>query len=337
MPRRRDLAQLVRLAAAHGRLAAGAPLRQVQASTGLPAGVIANAATERAPGKALAWSEAEDDYLRRHLGWLSEDELARHLGRTVTAVHLRWKRDLHLAPPTRQPSWLTACQIANLLQVDPKAVVRWVDQGLLPSRRLPTRRVIRAVPELAFRVWVLNPMHWIYFHPERVRDPHLKRLLKLKARRWHDAWLTVGQAARLRGVCSTAINNALRAGKLQGVKWGNWHVLRSEVLKPGLRFFVGKGGRAVPKVAWSEEADAFLVLATALGYAPGVIARMMGGKRSRLAWTPKRVAYRLSVLKRASRITSLIRTFNLQVQFRRGHLSADWKTHRRRFKRRPVQ
>jgi hypothetical protein len=337
MPHKSDLDTLVQLAAAHGRLAAGAPLRQVQASTGLPAGILANAASDRSSGKAPAWSEAEDDYLRRHLGWLSEDELARRLGRTVTAIHLRWKRDLHLTPPTRQPSWLTACQIADLLQVDPKAAVRWVDQGLLPGRRLPTRRVIRAVPELAFRVWVLNPMHWIYFHPERVRDPHLKRLLKLKARRWNDAWLTVGQAARLRGVCGTAINNALRAGKLQGVKWGNWHVLRSEVLKPGLRFFVGKGGRAVPKVAWSEPADAFLVLTTALGYSPGVIARLMGGKRSRLAWTSKRVAYRLTVLKRAGRVARLIRKFNLQVQYRRGQLSADWSTYQRRFKRRPSQ
>ena len=95
---------------------------------------------------------------------------------------------------------------------------------------------------------------------------------------------------------------------------------------------MGKGGRAVPKVAWSERADAFLVLTIALGYSPRVVARMMGGGRSRLAWTGKRVAYRLSVLKRTGRVHRLIRKFNLRVQYRRGRLSAQWKDYRRRFK-----
>lgn len=332
-PRQRNLDRLVQIAAAHGQLASGSPLRSVRARTGLPISVLANAVERPGHVKAQAWTGKEDDFLRRNLGWLPEDEMARLLGRTVAAIHLRWKRDLQLSAPSKHPDFITTQKIAETLGVDPKAAMRWVDRGLLPGRRLPTKRVIRSVQRAAFHAWAVNPMNWIYFRPERVRDPHLKRLLELKARRWGDAWLTVGQAARLRGVGSTAINNAIHAGRLRGVKWGNWRLLRSEVAKPGLRFYVSKGGRAVPKVEWSEPADAFLVLATALGYSPGIISRLMGGQRSRLAWTGKRVAYRLTVLKREGRIARLIRKFNLQVHYRRGRLSADWKDYRQRFRR----
>ena len=334
MPRRRrNLDDLVRLAAAEGQLAAGVTARQVQFRLDLPASVVNLAAGERQEGRAAPWTEAEDEYLRRNLGWMSEAEIAGCLGRTCTAVHLRWKRDLQLPPPTKMPGCLTTQKVAETMGVDPKVAMRWVDEGRLRGRRLPLRRTTRSVRYVDLKAWALRPANWIYFRPERVTQPHLRRLLVLKASRWGDEWLTPGGAARLRGVDVRVINNALHAGKLEGVKHGNWHLLRSEVLKLGLHFFAGKGGRGVPKVQWSETADAFIVLATAVGCAPDDIAALMGGQRSRLRWTATRVAYRLATLKKSGRIPSLIRKHHLKVKVRRGQLFADWKSYQRHFPR----
>jgi hypothetical protein len=249
-PRQRKLDRLVQIAAAHGQLASGSPLRSVQAGTDLPISVLANAAERPAHVRAQAWTEEEDDLLRQNLGWLPEDEIARRLGRTVVAVHLRWTRGLQLSAPSKHPAFITTRKIAEALGVDPKVASRWVDQGLLPGRRLPTKRVIRSVQRAAFQAWAANPMNWIYFRPERVCDPNLKRLLNLKARQWGDAWLTVGQAAQLRGVDIRIVNKAIHEGRLHGHKWGNWHLLRSEIAKSGLRPHEEHAGQT-PKIGQS--------------------------------------------------------------------------------------
>ena len=325
----------IALAAARGLLASGVPVRVVQARTGLSASVLARLGIGSMPGKAPAWTEAEDNYLRRHLGYQSDEDMAAVLGRTTAAVHLRWKRDLRLPAPSKAPGQITASEAGRRLHVDTKAVMRWVDMGLLPGRRLPLGRAVRSVSIQAFEQWVLNPLNWIYFQPERVTDPHLRRMLDLKAARWDDAWLTPGQVARLHGVTHAAVNNAIHAGRLRGVKWGNWRILRSEATRPDLHFFAGKGGRHGSKGNWSEAADAFIVVATALGFPAADIARMMGGKTSRLHWTPQRVAYRLTRLKEGRQIQRLIRRHRLKVHYRRGQLTAEWRHYRRRFKRRP--
>ena len=331
MARRAGFDTLARLAAAEGQLAAGARLRQVQFRFKLPASLLHQAASQRPGAKAPPWTRAEDDYLRRNLGWLSEAEIAWSLGRTPTAVHLRWKRDLKLPAPTKMPGSLTARKVAEALGVDPKAAARWVDTGLLRGRRLPLKRVTRSVQYVDLVAWALRPANWIYFRPERVNDPHLRRLLALKARRWDDCWLTAGEAARMRGVSVGAINKAIHAGKLAAVKHGNWRVRRSEVMRPELHFFAGKGDPDASAVHRSEPADAFIVLATAVGFGPTDIAQLMGGKRSRLAWTPNRVACRRVTLKKSGSIQALIRKYRLKVEIQRGRLFADWKRHRPRF------
>jgi hypothetical protein len=207
--------------------------------------------------------------------------------------------------------------------------MRWADLGFFPVRTLPFEgRRVRMVRETTFLTWALKPENWIYFNLGKVNDAHLRRLLALKARRWGDEWLTPGQVARLHGIDHRAVNKALHDGRLQGVKWNNWRILRSQATAPGLRFFRGKGSATGD---WPERADAFIVLATAVGLAPDAVAALMGGKRSRLAWTGKRVAYRLAVLKRQGRIPHLISEHDLTVAYARGRLFADWKDYRKRF------
>jgi hypothetical protein len=288
--------------------------------------VLSNGARSKTR-RAAAWSEDDDNFLRANLGVLPETEIARNLGRTVTAVHLRWKRDLKLPAPSKHPDFITTQKIAEALGVDPKAAMRWVDMGLLPGRRLPFEgRVVRSVRRTTFLRWALDPMNWIYFRPARVRDRHLRRLLALKQERWGDEWLTPGQVAQLHGVTHGAVNSKIHSGEIQAKKWGNWKILRSEATRPGLRFFIGKGSAGLD---WSEAADAFLIVARAVGFSTNAIGRMMGG------WPTGRVSYRLRELRRTRMIPYLIRKYRLKVFYRprTGALLADWKDYRQRFKR----
>ncbi len=324
--RRNQLNSLIETAIVHGQIASGHSARWIAAKMGQPRAVVVLSKTDRSTRRAAEWSEEDDNFLRANLGLLSESEIAQHLGRTVIAVHLRWKRDLKLPAPSKKPDCLTTQKIAETLGVDPKAAMRWVDMGLLPGRRLPfAGRVVRSVQRTAFLSWALNPMNWIYFCPERVRDKHLRRLLALKQKRWGDKWLTPGQVAKLHNVTHGAVNSKIQAGEIRGVKWGNWRILRSEATKPSLRFFIGKGSA---ELEWSESADAFLILAYAVGFSTNAIGRMMGG------WASSRVSYRLRELHRRGMIPRLIRKFKLKVLYRpgTGALLADWKDYRQRFK-----
>lgn len=322
------LDDIIEAAVVHGQLASGRSARWVATKARDPRAVAVLSNEKRSKsGRAAEWSEDDDNFLRANLGWFSEEEIARHLGRTVTAVHLRWKRDLKLTAPSKRPDFITTQKIAEALGVDPKAAMRWVDMGLLPGRHLPFKgRKVRSVPRVAFLRWALAPMNWIYFRPERVPDPRLRRLLKIKQERWGDEWLSPGQVARLHRTTHAAVNNKLHRGELNGVKWGNWRILRSEATKPGLRFYSGKGRAGKD---WSEAGDAFIILARAVGLSTSAIGQMMGG------WRGGRVSYRLRELRRRGMIPRLIRKYSLKVLYRPsiGALLADWKDYRQRFKR----
>jgi len=133
-------------------------------------------------------------------------------------------------------------------------------------------------------------------------------------------------SGKMHGVTHGAVNNKIRAREIRGVKWSNWRILRSEATKLGLRFFVGKESA---EQSWSEAADAFLILARAVGLFTNAIGRMMGG------WPSGRVSCRLRELHQRGMIPRLIRKYRLKVLYRpgAGALLADWKDYRQRFKR----
>lgn len=319
---------------AHGRSRrwVGARLGNRRAAT------VARVAPTRRRGKAPAWTASEDDYLRANLGRQSEAEIAIALGRSETAVRLRWKRDLQLPAPSRNPDWVTAEQIAEGLGVDTKLIDRLIDEGRLAGWRLPTRRTMRVALRITVLQWLVNPDHGIYFRPERVnRGPRrskrcydfafwakAKRLVELARRRWDDEWLSAGQAARLRGVSGAAINKAVRDGRLPGIKWGNWRFRRSAVMRPELVFFTGKG--TATSVHYTDAADAFLLLARAVGLPWSAIGRLM-------AWPGSRCEYRFATLMRTGAIRRLSRNWDLKIacNTRKRVLFADWKRYRHRF------
>ncbi len=291
------------------------------------AGIVRWAVTqaEAAPRrKAPPWSEEQDEFLCANLGLLSEEEMAATLGRTPTAVHLRWKRDLGLPAPSKTPGYVTAHQAAGMLGVDVHAVCRWIEREWLPARLLPFRnRKVWRIRVGDLKRFAVRPENWIYFRPGRVRDPTLACLVALAVERWDDEWLTPGQVATMHGVVHQAVNRFIRAGKLPAVKWYNWQIRRSDAE----RVFFPKGRGHGCELDWSEEGDAFLVLARAVGYSHAAIARVMD-------YPFHRVEARLTRLRRMGQIPLLAGKYGLEgVQYRQegGCLLVDWRLYRERF------
>jgi len=203
------------------------------------------------------WSPEEDQFLRDNLALMTDAEIGEQLGRSEIAVHLRWSRDLHLPARSKAPGIMTARGAARLLGIDEHKIAHWVDMGLIPGRLMPGKRIkfhmIHLVERVAFRRWVLNPMNWVYFKRDQVRDPELKRMLKLRAARWGDAWWTTRQVADYHGVDPKDVERYIKkrkrlhsfhlpvslGGRQHNRKWSNHFVLRSEAIQ--VVFYKGKG------------------------------------------------------------------------------------------------
>ena len=361
---------LIDAAALHAELGSH-PAGWVVAKSGRLAAVAAAKTPQppRAAGRKPApWSPEEEQFLEQHLGILSDADIGAALGRTATAVGIRWKREMGLAAPTRHPDWYTARGVALLLHIDEHSVKRlmeyglldgwqllpWLNQGLFPTYRIPRVRVWR---------WAVNPAHWIYFRPERVRDPRLRRILAHAVARWPDEWWTPGQVAAYHGVGHDDVNRYIRAGKIPAVQYGNWHILRSIATAPGLHI-PKKGKGSGHERLWSESADAFLLLARAIGLSTNGIGALLGG--APYGWRSNSVCYRLERLRDSGAVSTLSTAYGLGISQRAvprpraagdgptpqdlprprdvdrpakstglevgaGALFADWRQHRRRF------
>lgn len=276
--------------------------------------------------KALPWSQAEDEFVKANLGYLSDAEMGRALGRSAVAVHLRWKRDLRLPTPSKTPGWITPNRVARALRIDAKCVLRLVRDGVLPAEPLPWRNhgvyLAYRLRIVTFYRWAINPRHWVYFRPARVRDLHLRRLLELKAARWGDAWLTPSQVAAMHGVDHTDVNRYIRAGKLPAVRWNNWRILRSDAER--VRFAKGRG--TGHENTWSPAADAFMLLARAIGLSTNAIGGLVH-------LSSQMVSYRLRELcADPAEALRLAQAHGIDLRITSaGQLFADWRLYRRRF------
>lgn len=324
-----DIDALIEEAVVHGEIAAGTSPRWL-ARQHDPRFVLAMSGQRAAPAKPPVWRKEEDDYLRCHYLFQSDAELAAHLGRTPEAVHLRISRDLRLPSRSKMSDWPTVREVARRLGVPESRTIRhWGRLGLIEIYPLPLEASQRVIYWPRMVRFAVNPMNWVYFDISRVTDPHLRRLLERQKARWNDEWWTTGQAAAYHGVESQDIQRNILAGKIKGVHWGNWRVLRSEVTRPGLHFPKGKGsGRSI---VWSPEGDAFLVLGKALGLSYRVLSEMAGLGYAQCA------NHRLLEMQKHGLIAPTIQRHNLAVLYNpdTGALLADWRdeAHRRRFKR----
>ncbi|MBK9497462.1 MAG: hypothetical protein IPO08_23650 [Xanthomonadales bacterium] len=286
--------------------------------------------------KSPAWSAADDEFLRVNLTKFSDADLARLLGRTEIAVHLRWKRELDIPARSKQPDLISANQIAEGLAVDVHAVCHWVRLGLLTAQRLPGITEMLMIRRVTLLRFVVNWRNWIYFEPRRINRgshrskykydqdfwDHVRRLALRARRAWKDAWWTPGQVAAYHGVCLAVVNNAVHDGRLpNAVKWGNWRILRS-VAKACTRLHTGRGSNMYRD--YSPKFDRFIILGTALGLSNSTLAAFSN-------CTAPEVAYRREQLFVTRQVPDLARSLGVEYNVRTRSLFVDWRQHRRKF------
>lgn len=321
-----ELDGLIEEAAIYGELSSGTPAHWLQSHADKRMMAVLAAGTARPGGKAADWTPEEKQFVRDNFRHMSDKELAQALGRTTVGVRLYRKRHLSDLPPRQHDAALpTAREVARLLGMGcAKSVVRLIEEGLLPGQPLPVDRLMWGVPRSALIRFAVNPENWIYFKPERVRDPYIKRLIQLRQARWQDEWWRPGQVAAYHGCTQQGVNACIHEGRLPAKRWGNWWIKRSDAV--ALKIVPGKGFSE--ETRWTGAGDAFLLLARALGYSLAAIAGMCG-------WKESRVEFRLKTLHARKAVSRLIAAHNLQVQYdpARGSLLADWRNYRRRFRR----
>ena len=318
-------------------LAGGRDPALVAAAFGASRAIAAVRAGGRGAASTTAdrWTPEERDFLDRYAGVLGDDEIADRLGRTRTAVRVR-RRRRDLPGPLVHPHYITGHQIARALGIDGHMAVDMIERGILTAEVTPLAgRHVWRMKRAAFVAWAVNPMNWPYFwrsvrNPGRLGDETLRRLILRRKAEWGDEWLTPGEVAAIHGVHHTDVNRYVNAGRLKGVKWGNWLIRRSEATAPGVRFYRGRGAGVLER-AGTARGDAFLILATAVGIPYAQVSRMVDHEGHAY------VQGRVLALHKNGYTPWLIRSFGLPVLYRpsdspRDHaLWADWRPLSHRF------
>lgn len=214
---------------------------------------LAVSVQEDPPGRRH-WTEQEEAVLRSLHGHVSDAEIGKVLGRSVTAVMEHWKRELHLPPPSRDPDYITCYQIALKLGVDTHIPPYWVDAGIILGEYIPKAGVQlwRRVRLDVLYDWLMDTDNWVWFRLDRVKDPDIKALLDKRQQEWGDEWWTTRQAADYHHVTPKDILRYVKFGliKARHVQnrggrgasgWANWFILRSEITRSDLVFKHRKG------------------------------------------------------------------------------------------------
>ncbi len=320
-----DLDLLVEEAALAGEVAAGYDPAYLAAGRDARLVAVVAARQERQHRAFIPWTAEEEEFVRRHVGWLTDEEIGRRIGRTADAVHIRRERYLDLPNVTKRDDWLTAQEVRRRLGAPcAKGVTRLIRSGILPGRMAPLERDVYLVHVDTLTRFAVNPENWIYFRTYRVKDARLRRLIALREERWGDAWWTPGQVAAYHGVTGNAVNAQIHKGLLPARRFGNWWVKRSEAVQA--RFYLGQGRNLT--VEWTDASDCFLLMARSVGCSHADIEALC-------KWPHGRAAYRLNALRRDGRIPDLIRRYDLDLYYdaESSRLFADWRQYRRKFPR----
>lgn len=232
-----------------------------EAETGLSGNPKIRLTIKQEKRQARRWTKEEDLFLLDNYLRMSEPEIARHLGRSVQAVHLRIFRSLHHDSATKHDSVLTAEQIGKGLGKDSKSIHLLFDRKILPGWKHPSGCRTRLVDKMAFIKWVNNPENFIYFQPERIGAlrtlkfrpisiyynfrfwEDVREMVLRTKKSWGDEWLSTAQAAKHLKIeiksyklwklpyrrSGHNINASILKGFLKARRWGNWWVRRSDL------------------------------------------------------------------------------------------------------------
>jgi len=239
------------------------------------------------------WTEKEDQFVIDNYQFMTNEEIGEAIDRSGDAVKIHVKRILRLPARSKNPDYITAYQAAVMLGLDSHKLSGWVDYGMIPQANIPATPEIRVLRRIDFMIWVINPNNWIYFDIAGVRDPHLKRLLELRAGRWGDEWWTTVQAAAYWNVDNKDVLRYIKTNRLPAIQpkysvggrhhergWKFWFMLRSDVINTKI-WSKTNGMKFNLDMEFSPKADEFLVRAVdKLGYNSYEVGRLMKKKRS---------------------------------------------------------
>lgn len=181
------------------------------------------------------WSRADVLLLEAQFGELTDDALARKLGRTVLGIRLKAKKlGLH-----KRDVGLSAREVALLFAVDETVVSKvWIRRGVLKARRSsffqgPNRMWV--VDERELERFIDEQAHW--FDAIRMMDsPYRDRAL------CNGRWYSLPDVMYLTGRHAHVLNKELRAGRWPGRKRGtHWMVHESTI--PAIAASAGQHGR----------------------------------------------------------------------------------------------
>jgi len=228
------------------------------------------------------WTQEEDEWLRENLPILGVIDCAKYLGRTVYSVKVYATRHGFIFP-RNAIGYLSCRKIADILGVDNHKPYTWVDIGLLAGESLPYDdiRLKRRVKILDFKLWLIQPMSWVYFDVRKMQDSYYRRLVELAQQRWGDEWWTTRQAADYLGCDTKTILHNIQRGRIYGYhaiglgrrrqqRWAYWFVRRSEIEH------FSPPRREDSKLKFTPAADDFMLRARIeWGYTPAVIAKLI--------------------------------------------------------------
>lgn len=290
--------------------------------------VMIQASSYDPTGKNLQWTQEEEEFLRVNTGEIPITELARILDRSTNAIKIHRQRHLNIPSDTHVHE--TARDVAKILGLGcSKKVAKWLDRGILPGKSISTIRPIYAIKRSDLWRFALTPDNWVYFDPERITDPGLRRLVLIRKARWGDEWWTTSQVAAYHGVHHKTIAQCIYRGAIQGKRWANWRIKRSDAVR--LRLLL-------PGVYhdenWTDRGDAFVLLAFAVGLSITDVDAMIGRKNNHSIHY-KRAHFHIDRLKKKGKILKLIQKHGLSICYdpERKAILADWRDHRVKFPR----
>ena len=273
-------------------------VKQLSAMTGLPGWAIRRSRepTETKQGRRQRWARWQDEVVKAHLGMLTDDEVEQLRGRvpnpraldnltnltlpevgalvghTAVAVKIRIVRK-GWTTWSKNPQWLTATSIGLAMNVDPHAVVKWIDRGYLKAGVMPFRgRLAHRVTRTDLIAFIRDPENWAYYDPHRIRDAELRE--EALAVRQGDEYITVGEVARRLRCGPNWVAELIRRGKIPAKRWGNYLIHRDDAKEIRL---VGVGHWTPDDFrAYNAEERARIMKARSIGMPYMAIARELG-------------------------------------------------------------
>ena len=153
------------------------------------------------------WTDAAEQELRGLVGWQTEQEIARRLGRSVNAIRVKMKR---LGLTREWKGAYTARDVGRIFRVDSASVRIWIDRGYLGG----ARSTVSCGSSRKWRIEHEEIEAFIRDHPEhyerrRITEPFWRRLADQSA---SSEWVSAKIAAVILGCCDETIKRRIRRG-----------------------------------------------------------------------------------------------------------------------------